>query len=93
MIVKRLRRSTPPNGGQLRVGNLPYHITATELTQLFGGADAVQSVEIVRYPETGYPKGIALVVMATVDATTAAIHRIDGLTYAGRDLTVEHVHR
>lgn len=92
MIVKATRPSAP-RATRLRVGNLPYQVTAAELQQLFTRAGPVQSVEVVCYRETGFPRGFAFVVMATPEASLEAIVRFNGFSYSGRDLTVNQAAR
>ncbi len=73
---------------KLYVGNLPYATSETDLQVLFTTAGSVQSVRVALHPETGYPRGFALVEMATVAGAIAAIGALHDIAFHGRKLSV-----
>ena len=73
---------------KLRVGNLPYEATESDLEALFASAGTVSSVEIVKLRETGRPRGFAFVEMATDADALSAISSLDDTDYGGRNITV-----
>jgi RNA recognition motif-containing protein len=75
---------------RLRVSNLPFATTASQLSELFSAAGRVASVEVIHHAETGYPRGFAFVIMATVSASSDAIGRFDGFVHHGRTLKVAY---
>lgn len=72
---------------RIYVGNLPFHTTEQELTDLFSQAGAVESVNLITDRETGRSKGFAFVEMSGSDADEA-INRFNGHEFNGRSLTV-----
>ncbi len=73
---------------RLYVGNLPYATTETDLKTLFATAGAVRSVQVMRHRETGYPRGFALVEMATPADAVTAIGSLNAFSFGGRALAV-----
>jgi cold-inducible RNA-binding protein len=73
---------------KLRVGNLPFEATETELQILFATTGTVSSVEIVKERETGRPRGFAFVEMASDADAVSAISSLDDSDYGGRNITV-----
>ena len=73
---------------KLFVGNLPYSATEAELSEAFAQAGQVVSVKIITDRMSGRSKGFGFVEMASPEAATAAIQRLNGADYAGRAITV-----
>jgi RNA recognition motif-containing protein len=73
---------------KLYVGNLPYDATEQDLQQLFEGAGAVDSVNVMRDMATGRARGFAFVEMATDEDAQNAIQKLGNYSMGGRTLTV-----
>jgi RNA recognition motif-containing protein len=73
---------------RIHVGNLPYVTTEHALWQLFGTSGNVRSVQIVRHPETHYPRGYGFVEMATSADALAAVERLHLAVFNGKVLEV-----
>ncbi|HLH29555.1 MAG TPA: RNA-binding protein [Terriglobia bacterium] len=73
---------------RLYVGNLPYKIDEASLQALFSQAGAVESVHVMREPETGRARGFAFVEMVTEQDATNAINQFHEYQLDGRALTV-----
>ncbi|MED6106183.1 hypothetical protein PIB30_002635 [Stylosanthes scabra] len=82
------RVSDSSDSGRLYVGNLPYSITSTELSELFGEAGTVVSVEIVYDRVTDRSRGFAFVTMGSVGDAQEAIRMFDGSQVGGRTVKV-----
>ena len=72
---------------KLYVGNLPFQTTEDDLSDLFSGVGAVESVRIITDRDTGRPRGFGFVTMDD-DAARAAIEALNGNEFEGRALTV-----
>ncbi|KAJ9554784.1 hypothetical protein OSB04_009398 [Centaurea solstitialis] len=77
-----------PEAGRLYIGNLPYAITSSELSQVFGEAGNVVSVEIVYDRVTDRSRGFAFITMASVQEATEAIRMFNGSQIGGRTVKV-----
>ncbi|XP_076952901.1 33 kDa ribonucleoprotein, chloroplastic-like [Bidens hawaiensis] len=77
-----------PEAGKLYVGNLPYAITASELSQIFGEAGDVNAVEIVYDRVTDRSRGFAFITMASVHDAKEAIRMFNGSQIGGRTVKV-----
>ncbi|KAG8501137.1 hypothetical protein CXB51_003227 [Gossypium anomalum] len=64
--------------GKLYVGNLPYSMTSSELTEIFSEAGSVAKVEIVYDRVTDRSRGFGFVTMGSVDEAKEAIRLFDG---------------
>jgi RNA recognition motif-containing protein len=73
---------------KLYVGNLSYGTTTEQLQELFAQHGEVTDATIITDRDTGRSKGFGFVTMATDEAATAAINRLNGSTYENRSLTV-----
>lgn len=73
---------------RLYVGNLPYKTDEAALEALFSQAGAVESVHVMREPETGRARGFAFVEMATEQDATSAVTQFHEYQLDGRALTV-----
>ena len=75
-------------GNKLYVGNLPYDVNETDLTDLFAKAGTVSTVSVVRDRETGRGRGFAFVEMATDQDAQNAIAQLHQQSFGGRALAV-----
>ncbi|KAF6150145.1 hypothetical protein GIB67_023100 [Kingdonia uniflora] len=75
-------------GRRLYVGNLPYAMTASQLTQLFAEAGLVSSVEIVYDRLTDRSRGFAFITMGSVKDAKQAIRMFDGSLVGRRTVKV-----
>lgn len=78
----------PPTSGRLYVGNLPFSMTPSQLTDVFNQAGSVESVEIVYDRMTDRSRGFAFVTMSSLEAANAAIQMFDGAQLGGRTVKV-----
>ncbi|XP_052200326.1 33 kDa ribonucleoprotein, chloroplastic-like [Diospyros lotus] len=74
--------------GRLYVGNLPYSMTSSQLSEIFGEAGRVVSVEIVYDRVTDRSRGFAFVTMGSVEEAKEAIRMFDGSLVGGRTVKV-----
>ncbi|XP_059668646.1 33 kDa ribonucleoprotein, chloroplastic [Cornus florida] len=74
--------------GRLYVGNLPYSMTSSQLSEIFTEAGSVVSVEIVYDRVTDRSRGFAFVTMASVEEAKEAIRLFDGSQIGGRTVKV-----
>ncbi|KAL6988131.1 hypothetical protein U1Q18_013878 [Sarracenia purpurea var. burkii] len=74
--------------GRLYVGNLPYAMTSSELSEIFGEAGRVIYVEIVYDRVTDRSRGFAFVTMGSVEEAKEAIRMFDGSQVGGRTVKV-----
>ncbi|MFW5883308.1 MAG: RNA recognition motif domain-containing protein, partial [Verrucomicrobiota bacterium] len=70
------------------VGNLPFNITAEELTELMSEAGPVEDVYMVADRETGRPRGFAFVTFDSPETAQAAIEKFEGHEIEGRPLRI-----
>ncbi|KAL5720661.1 hypothetical protein ACHQM5_013307 [Ranunculus cassubicifolius] len=75
-------------GSRLYVGNLPYDMTSSQLTEIFSEAGRVASVEIVYDRVTDRSRGFAFVTMQSVDEAKEAIRMYSGAQVGGRSVKV-----
>ncbi|KAG9445274.1 hypothetical protein H6P81_016614 [Aristolochia fimbriata] len=75
-------------GGRLYVGNLPYSITPSQLSQVFQEAGTVASVELIYDRVTDRSRGFAFVTMGTVEEAKQAIRLFNGSQVGGRSVRV-----
>ena len=73
---------------KLYVGNLVYSATEDDLRKLFTQAGEVQSVNVIKDPDTGRSKGFAFVEMSTQAEAEKAISLLNGFSFHNRSLTV-----
>jgi cold-inducible RNA-binding protein len=73
---------------KLYVGNLPYDTSEQDLTSLFAGVGAVDTVNVVRDMATGRARGFAFVEMASDEDAQKAIAQLNEHPLGGRNLTV-----
>ena len=72
---------------KIYVGNLSYHTTESDLSNLFEQVGAVESVNIITDRDSGRSKGFGFVEMGDEDAEKA-IAQFNGQELDGRTLTV-----
>jgi len=77
-------------GKKLFVGNLPFSMIQSSLSNLFSEAGIVQSVTVITDP-TGAPKGYAFIEMSTPEEAQKAIAQFNGKELKGQRLTVNEV--
>lgn len=73
---------------KLYVGNLPFSATESEVHELFSQAGDVAEVALINDRMTGRPRGFAFVTMATPEAAQAAIDKLNGAAFGGRELKI-----
>ena len=73
---------------RLYVGNLPYRTDEATLDALFSQAGPVESVHIMRDPESGRARGFAFVEMVNEQDAAKAIQQFHNSQVQGRALTV-----
>ena len=73
---------------KIYVGNLSYATGESELSQLFAGLGAVDSVQVIRDRETGRSKGFGFVEMQNGDEARAACDALNEREFDGRRLKV-----
>ncbi|WCJ34173.1 RNA-binding protein CP33 chloroplastic [Euphorbia peplus] len=81
----------PPgsNGeGRLYVGNLPYSMTSSQLTEIFQEAGRVANVEVIYDRVTDRSRGFGFVTMASVEEAKEAIQMFNGSLIGGRTARV-----
>ena len=84
-----MHRPVPIENRRIYVGNLPYATTEDDLRTLFATTGQVRSVEIIKYRETGYPRGCGIVEMATLAEAMVAIDRLHKVLFHGKSLNVD----
>ena len=75
-------------GTKLYVGNLPFGVTAQELTELFSQAGEVVSANIITDRFSGQSRGFGFVEMNSDDAAQKAINQFNDYQMKGRGLKV-----
>ncbi|OVA17133.1 RNA recognition motif domain [Macleaya cordata] len=75
-------------GSRLYVGNLPYSMTSSQLTDVFSEAGRVDSAEIVYDRVTDRSRGFAFVTMGSSEEAKEAIRMFDGSQVGGRTVKV-----
>ena len=73
---------------KLYVGNLLYEVTDEELKDMFAGAGAVVSTQIIRFRDTGRSKGFGFVEMSSPEEAKKATEMWNGKELDGRVLAV-----
>ncbi|KAL9242562.1 hypothetical protein vseg_016550 [Gypsophila vaccaria] len=74
--------------GRIYVGNLPYSMTSSELSEIFSQAGHVKSVEMIYDKMTDRSRGFGFVTMENIDEAKEAIRMIDGSQVGGRTVRV-----
>lgn len=76
----------------LFVGNMSFHTTENDLTDLFKAFGQVTRVHIATDRETGRARGFAFVEMPNDAEAAKAIAALDGKDMGGRNLKVSEAH-
>ena len=74
---------------KLFVGGLPYSLQQEELQSLFAPCGEVTSATIVRDRITNQSRGFGFVEMATEEAASDAIKKLNGTQVGGRTIVVD----
>ena len=75
-------------GRKLYVGNLPYTVTESALSDKFAAYGTVESAKLITDSETGRSKGFGFIEMASDSEAQAAIEKVNGTDYDGRPIKV-----
>ena len=75
-------------GRKLYVGNLPFSVTESALSDKLAEFGNVESVKIISDRDTGRSKGFGFVEMSTDSEAHAAIDGLNGKDFEGRPLVV-----
>ncbi len=75
-------------GKKLYVGNLSYDTTGDTLRDMFAAVGEVTSATVITDRDSGRSKGFGFVEMATDEAATEAISKLDGKEVDGRSIKV-----
>ncbi|MFP5459686.1 MAG: RNA recognition motif domain-containing protein [Bacteriovoracia bacterium] len=75
-------------GKKLYVGNLPFSVNDSSLRTHFAAIGNVDSAKVITDRDTGRSKGFGFVEMSTDDEAQAAISKLDGSSFEGRNMTV-----
>ncbi len=75
-------------GRKLYVGNLPYTVTESALSDKFAAYGTVESAKLITDRETGRSKGFGFIEMASDSEAQAAIEKVNGTDYDGRPMKV-----
>jgi len=73
---------------RLYVGNLSFHVTKDDLTELFSQVGQVETVAIMTDRDTGRSKGFGFVEMVSDHHADQAINQLNGTALRGRSLSV-----
>jgi cold-inducible RNA-binding protein len=73
---------------RLFVGNLSYNTIENDLSDLFGQAGSITSVNLMMDKFTGKSRGFAFVEFANPEDATKAVEMFNGKDFQGRPLTV-----
>ncbi|XP_031110978.1 33 kDa ribonucleoprotein, chloroplastic [Ipomoea triloba] len=80
--------SPSAEAGRLFVGNLPFSLTSSQLSEIFSEAGRVSKVEVVYDRVTGRSRGFAFITMGSVEEANEAIRMFDGSLVGGRTAKV-----
>ncbi|HLP10845.1 MAG TPA: RNA-binding protein [Flavobacteriales bacterium] len=72
----------------LYIGNIPYTMSESDLTQLFANFGEVSSLNVVKDKVTNRSKGFGFVEMPDDSAASAAINELNGKEINGRKIIV-----
>ena len=73
---------------KLYVGNLPYSVTESALSNKFSEFGTVESIKLITDRDTGHSKGFGFVEMGSEAEAKAAIAQLNGADYEGRAMNV-----
>ncbi|KAK9715952.1 hypothetical protein RND81_06G201100 [Saponaria officinalis] len=83
-----VEKSDSSDEGRVYVGNLPYNMTSSELSEIFSRAGQIKSVEIIYDKMTNRSRGFGFVTMETIDEAREVIRMFDGSQVGGRTVRV-----
>lgn len=86
--IEEIKGFDSVDNSRVYVGNLPYSITSSELSQTFSEAGQVRSVEIVYDKLTDRSRGFGFVTMGNIEEAKEAIRTFDGSQIGGRTVKV-----
>jgi RNA recognition motif-containing protein len=69
-------------------GNLNYKVSEDDLAELFEEYGQVDSVNIIMDKFSGRSKGFGFVIMENEAEANAAIEKLNGMNFEGRDMVV-----
>lgn len=75
-------------GKKLYVGNLPYSVDDEALHAKFAQFGSVDSAKVIMDRESGRSKGFGFVEMASDSDADAAIEKLNGTDFQGRNMNV-----
>jgi RNA recognition motif-containing protein len=75
-------------GRKLYVGNLPFSVTDSSLSDAFTACGTVTSSKIITDRDSGRSKGFGFVEMSSDSEAAAAISKLNGADWEGRAMTV-----
>ena len=75
-------------GRKLYVGNLPFSVTESALSDKFSGCGTVESCKLITDRDTGQSKGFGFIEMASDAEAQAAIDSLNGTDFDGRPMKV-----
>ena len=75
-------------GKKLYVGNLPFSVNDSSLSDAFAPCGTVTSSKVIMDRDSGRSKGFGFVEMATESEAEAAIAKLNGADWEGRPMTV-----
>ena len=75
-------------GKKLYVGNLPYSVNDEALHEKFSQFGAVDSAKVIMDRESGRSKGFGFVEMSSDNDADAAIEKLNGTDFQGRNMNV-----
>jgi RNA recognition motif-containing protein len=70
------------------VGNLSFKTTSEDLRELFAQDGTVERAQVATDRDTGRSRGFGFIEMATREEGEAAIQRLNGQEFQGRNLNV-----
>ncbi|CAH9079899.1 unnamed protein product [Cuscuta europaea] len=80
--------SQPDDAGKLFVGNLPFTVTSSQLSEIFSEAGHVRNVEVIYDRVTLRSRGFAFVTMGSVEEANEAIRMFNLSQIGGRTVKV-----
>ncbi|CAO2827113.1 unnamed protein product [Amaranthus hypochondriacus] len=83
-----IKGSVSTDDRKLFVGNLPYSMNSSHLSEIFAEAGQVQSIEIIYDKVTDRSRGFGFVIMGSIDEAKEAIRMFDGSQIGGRTVRV-----
>jgi len=75
-------------GRKLYVGNLPFSVTESALSEKFAAFGTVESCKLITDRDTGQSKGFGFIEMASDAEAHAAIDSLNGTDFDGRPMKV-----